>query len=48
MSETTLDRVPIGQAQAESGISRSAFYHRLKLAWIVPLKIGVSSFLTID
>jgi hypothetical protein len=48
MSETTLDRVPISQAQAESGLSRSTFYARLKLCGIVPLKVGAHSFLTAE
>lgn len=46
MSETTLDRVPVAQAQASSGLSRSSFYKRLQHAGVVPLKVGVSSFLT--
>lgn len=48
MSETTLDRVPISQAQAESGLSRSTFYARLKLCGIAPLKVGAHSFLTAE
>ena len=46
MSETTLDRVPVSQAQASSGLSRSSFYKRLQHAGITPLKVGVASFLT--
>ena len=46
MSETTLDRVPVAQAQASSGLSRSSFYKRLQHAGVVPLKVGVASFLT--
>jgi hypothetical protein len=46
MSEATLDRVPIAQAQASSGLSRSSFYKRLQHAGITPLKVGVSSYLT--
>lgn len=46
MTETTLDRVPVSQAQANSGLSRSAFYKRLQHCGITPLKVGVSSFLT--
>jgi hypothetical protein len=46
MTETTLDRVPVSQAQASSGLSRSSFYKRLQHAGVVPLKVGVSSFLT--
>lgn len=46
MSDTTLDRVPVGQAQASSGLSRSSFYKRLQLAGVVPIRVGVSSFLT--
>jgi hypothetical protein len=46
MPETTLDRVPVAQAQASSGLSRSSFYKRLQHAGVVPLKVGVSSFLT--
>lgn len=46
MAETTLDRVPVSQAQAESGLSRSSFYKRLQHAGVTPLKVGVSSYLT--
>ena len=48
MAETTLDRVPVSQAQAESGLSRSSFYKRLQHAGVTPLKVGVSSYLTQD
>lgn len=46
MPETTVDRVPVSQAQAESGLSRSSFYKRLQHAGVTPLKVGVSSYLT--
>jgi hypothetical protein len=48
MTQTTLDRVPVAQAQAGSGLSRSSFYKRLQHCCITPLKVGVSSFLTQD
>ena len=48
MAETTLDRVPISQAQADSGLSRSSFYKRLQHSGVTPLKVGVSSYLTQD
>jgi len=48
MAETTLDRVPVSQAQAESGLSRSGFYKRLQHSGVTPLKVGVSSYLTQD
>jgi hypothetical protein len=38
MPETVLDRVPVSQAQADSGLSRSTFYGRLKAVGIVPVK----------
>jgi hypothetical protein len=45
-AEPSLDRVPVAQAQASCGLSRSSFYKRLQHAGVVPLKVGVSSFLT--
>lgn len=46
MSDTQLDRIPVSQAQASSGLSRSSFYKRLQHCGITPLKVGVQSFLT--
>jgi hypothetical protein len=46
MSDTQLDRVPVSQAQASSGLSRSSFYKRLQHCGITPVKVGVASFLT--
>lgn len=44
MSE--IDRVPVGDAQASSGLGRSAFYRRLTQAGIVPIKVSGRSFLS--
>ena len=48
MTEATVDRVPVSQAQSESGLSRSSFYKRLQHAGVTPIKVGVASFLTQD
>ena len=48
MTEATVDRVPVSQAQSESGLSRSSFYKRLQHAGVTPVKVGVSSYITQD
>jgi len=45
MSTAEIDRVPISQAQASSGLGRSAFYKRLGQAGIEPIKVSGRSFL---
>ena len=46
MSE--IDRLPIADAQASSGMGRSAFYRRLTQAGVVPIKVSGRSFLSGD